>query len=362
VSGGTGTGVLMAQPFDLRKLELSGDALPVIQPVATFAISPTGVLVYRAPIADRRRSTEPTGNPPTWFDRQGKTLGAAVEPGSYGAMAISPDGKRLATSRIANASSSDLWVHEFARKSSSRFTFDSGSSTNPVWSPDGSRIAFSANPTPWNLYVKASNGAGEAELLLRTPESKNPTSWSRDGRFLLYHNLTGDEWVLPMKDGKAAADSKPFLFAAGASGGKFSPDMRWIAYLAQESGQSEIWVRPFDAGSPTGAAASGGKWMVSRGGATSLRWRGDGKELFYAAPDGTIMSVEVNTSPSSPVFDAGVPKPLFKGAPLLGIYWDVSSDGQRFLLSTLGNAAQQGPPVSSAPYRVVLNWTSLLKR
>src|SRR5262249_44585096 len=141
-------------------------------------------------------------------------------------------------------------------------------------------------------------------------------SWSSDNRFLLFHNASGQGGlsVLPMKDGKADPERKPFVFVQAASYGRFSPDMRWIAYVSRESGQSELWVRPFDPRSPTGSPPSSGKWMISRGGALSPRWRGDGKELFYTTPDGSMMSVEVNTSPGSPVFDSGAPKQLFKNS------------------------------------------------
>jgi hypothetical protein len=157
------------------------------------------------------------------------------------------------------------------------------------------------------------------------------------------------------------------MFVTKATGGKFSPDMRWIAYISPESGGNEAWVRPFDATFATGSPASGSKWQVSRGGANSVRWRGDGKELFYAAPDGTIMSVAVTTSPSSPAFGYGLPTPLFKGSPLLGIYWDVSLDEKRFLLSGAAarpaqNAKDVKAPVASAPFKVILNWTAALKK
>jgi Tol biopolymer transport system component len=361
------TGTLMAQPFDSRKLELAGDPVRIAEQVSYFSVSPSGVLVYRTAGS---AALQLVNNPPTWFDRQGKVLGPAGEPGVYSAMALSPDEKRIAASRVVPPSvNNDIWLYELAGGVSTRFTFDTGVKSNPVWSPDGSRIVFTSNRAGQaDLYAKASNGVGEDQVLLTTAENKRPTSWSRDGRFLLYNvRDAGDLWVLPMSDGAAAKGQKPFLFAPHATVGKFSPDMRWIAYISPESGGNEAWVRPFDATSADGSAASGGKWMVSRGGATSVRWRGDGKELFYAAPDGMIMSVDVTTSPSSPAFGAGVPKPLFKGSPVLGIYWDVSADGKRFLFDE--DSAQpardakdgKAPPPASPPYKVVLNWQAALK-
>jgi Tol biopolymer transport system component len=355
-------GTLMVQPFDSRKLELTGDPVPIAEQVTNFSISPSGVLVYRTAGSVQA----PSFSAPTWFDRQGKILGLAGESGL--SIALSPDEKRLATSRVLSTVKDDIWLYEFANGTSTRFTFGQGLDMNPVWSPDGSRIAFSSDRAgPWDLYVKASNGVGEDQLLLKTAERKSPSSWSRDGRFLLYSNLDDvNLWVLPINNGTAAKDQKPFLFAPKATQGRFSPDMRWIAYVSAESGGNEAWVRPFDPTSADGSAASGGKWTVSRGGATSVRWRGDGKELFYAAPDGMIMSVDVTTSPSSPAFSAGVPKPLFKGSPLLGVWWDVSSDGKRFLLTSAARPASdskdgKAPSPASEPYKVVLNWTAALK-
>ena len=363
-----GAGTLMAQSFDARKLELAGDPIPIAEQVANFSVSPAGVLVYRTVGS---ATLQLVNNPPTWFDRQGKILGPAAEPGFYTSIALSPDEKRLATGRLVPPSvGTDIWLYEFANGLSTRFTFDKGLTGYPVWSPDGGRIAFESDRAgKWDLYVKASNGVGEDQVLLKTEENKTPTSWSRDGRFFLYNKRdgAGDLWVLPMGNGTVAKNQKPFLFAPKARGGEFSPDMRWIAYVSPESGGNEAWVRPFDPTSADGSAASGGKWMVSRGGATSVRWRGDGKELFYAVPDGMIMSVDVTTSPSSPAFGAGVPKPLFKGDPLLGSYWDVSSDGRRFLFDSISSQSARDTkdgkaPPASAPYKVVLNWQAGLKK
>ena len=384
VNLGLSSGTLTAQAFDAGKQELTGEPLLIAEQVASFSVSPAGVLVYRAatpPAASSPgRGRGPTDGPaPNWFDRQGKALGPALEPGTYSAVALSPDGKQLAASRLVPPNvNNEIWLFEFARGIGKRFSFGTGLDSNPVWSPDGSRVVFSSNQGNrggnWDLYVKPSNGAGEAELLFKSDEHKWATSWFLDGRFLLFHNqrVPGDLSVLPMKDGKADPERKPFVFAQAAAQGRFSPDMRWIAYISRESGQAELWVRPFDPASPTGAPPSSGKWMISRGGGISARWRGDGKELFYTAPDGSMMSVEVNTSPGSPVFDAGVPKLLFKNSSmggsmggLAGLYWDVSQDGKRFLLPFGGRqpASNAALPTSfNAPYKVVLNWTASLKK
>jgi WD40-like Beta Propeller Repeat len=315
---GTQSGTLTAQAFDAGKHELTGEPIAVAEQVGSFSVSPAGVLVYRGaapPTAGSAPGRSPLSGPgPIWFDRQGKSLGPAAEPGIYSAITLSPDGKQLATSRLILPNvNNEIWLFDFARAIGKRFSFDSGLDSNPVWSPDGSRIVFSSTQGTggnWDLYVKPSNGAVEEELLFKSEQHKFATSWSSDSRFLLFHDQRvpgGGLSVLPIKNGKVDPERKPFVFAQDASQGRFSPDMRWVAYVSRESGQSELWVRPFDPASSTGSPPSSGKWMISRGGALSARWRGDGKELFYTAPDGSMMSVEVNTSPGSPVFDNGVP-------------------------------------------------------
>ena len=185
-----------------------------------------------------------------------------------------------------------------------------------------------------------------------------PTSWSRDGRFLLFtsdsSSSTTSGWLLPF-DSRRHTAGKPFVFHRGAMGPRFSPDMRWVSYTSNESGTYETYVRPFDPNSPTGSPPGGGKWLVSKGGGVSARWNGNGKELFYAAPDGTIMSVDISANPA---FHPGIPKPLFKtkAQPLVDrMIWDVSPDGKKFLLPI---------PVATtaSSFTVVLNWQAGLKK
>jgi Tol biopolymer transport system component len=301
----------------------------------------------------------------TWFDRTGKVLGTIGDPGLYRTLAISPDGKRVAFERAdpQNFPHHDIWLYDSARGVTTRFTFDPGWDGNPVWSPDGSHIAFGGEKPDtgiFNLYQKPSNLAGEEELLFKSGVHKIPSGWSPDGRFLLFFNPVGTThvWVLPL--GGTAANRKPFPleqsdFAQAA--GRFSPDGRWIAYQSNESGKDEIYVRPFDASAasaspPTAGTAVTGKWMVSKDGGTVPLWRGDGKEMFYLAPNGMAMVVDVNTSG---VFQAGIPKPLFK-VPSGLVYWDATSDGKRFLMPA------PSATNASAPLTVVLNWQAGLKK
>jgi eukaryotic-like serine/threonine-protein kinase len=359
---------LMTQPFDVRKLRLSGEPIPVAEHIGTtgaigiFSVSSTGVLAYR------------TGGPavaayqPTWFDRQGKTNGTFGVPGPDQGLALSPDATRAAGRDAVIAASGDIWMLDFARGVRTRLTFHQAAGSFPVWSPDGSRIAFSDGNSRDTIYEKAAGGAGEEKELLKRPgESKVPTSWSRDGRFLLYHTLTvpntGDDlWVLPLE-----GDRKPVLllgtdFYEGL--GSFSPDGRWIAYESNESGRPEVYVRPFISSGPSGPALGEGKWQVSKDGVGGglegqgltggqPKWRGDGKEIFFRAPNGSPMAVEVNGSGAR--FQVGVPKQLF-AAPA-NESWDVTADGKKFIMLV---SPLQGNTQTSIT--VVLNWQADLKR
>ena len=365
VIGGAGT--LMAQPFDTRRFELIGEAVPIAEQVsnAAFSASATDVLGYlpgQQAVLPGQGLGEIRGEL-AWVDREGKALGTFGDPGFYRSLALSPDGKRVALERVdfQNSNIRNIWLYEFARDVTTRFTFDSGWDSNPVWSPDGSRIAFgSMRGGRFDLYEKNSNLGGEDELLLKSGEDKLPSSWSPDGRSLLYNNPLPPNyiWLLPLGGGGADRKPVPIEHSEFSQGfGRFSPDGRWIAYRSDESGRNEIYVRPFDASSATGTspangAPATGKWMVSKDGGISPLWRRDGKELFYLGLDGNAMAVEVDTSGA---FRAGIPKALFK-VPLGLQFWEVSPDGKRFLMPSPSAASAQ------PPFTVVLNWQAGLKK
>ena len=347
---------LMAQPFNARRLELVGEAVPIVERVASagsggwYSVSSNGALAYRM------GSTNGTSQL-TWYDRKGNSQGRVGEPAAYSDLAISRDGTRLASYHPAQQN--DIWLYEFERGVNTRLTFDPALDRYPVWSPDGNRIAFSSTRQRFlDLYVKSSNGAGEEKVLLSSQEGKRATDWSRDGRFLLYMqdgaHTRVDVWVLPMEgpDGKGKPVpllQTPFQEAEAT----FSPDTRWVAYTSDESGRLEVYVRPFLAAGPSGAPELGeGKWQISKDGATGTWWRNDGKELLFLGRDGMLSAVEVSTAPT---FHVGPPQPLFR-LPAGTVAVTGSADAKRFLL------AVPAEPERAEPITVMLNWEAALRK
>jgi eukaryotic-like serine/threonine-protein kinase len=351
---------LMAQPFDAAKLQLTGEPVPMAEHVATtqsigvFSVSPSGTLAYRAGVENGNYQL-------TWFDRQGKLLSTFGQPGPDQDIVLSPDGTRGAVRDAGAASPSDLWTLDFARGVRTRFTFRQNIGSDAVWSPDGSRIAFSAGLNRDTIYEKASSGAGDEQEMLKEPGKIHlPTNWSHDGRFLLYDITntprTGrDMWVLPLQ-----GDRKPVLLLATEfteGQGSFSPDMRWIAYTSNESGRAEVYVRPFIPSGPSGMPALGeGKWQVSKDGGQSPKWRGDGKEILFQAPPTGTRKMAVDVKANGAAFEIGIPQQVFQSP--LDYGWDVTSDGKRFLMSVL----PQGQQAAQVPITVVLNWPALLRK
>jgi len=343
---------LMAQPFDGQRLAATGEAIPLAEHVnrGAFSVSGNGLLVYQASAANERL---------TWFERSGKQLATLGEPGLLGGLNFSPDRSSLAISIAESATgNASIWIYDIARGLPTRFTHDPGDMKAAIWSPDGSMIVFSSQRNGHtDLYRKPASGAGNEELLYADDLEKIPTSWSPDGKFLLYSaagdRKTGqDLWVLP-EPGGAPGANKPFPFQQTAFSeyhGEFSPDGRWILYQSDESGPFEIYAAPFR----SAEGSAGGKRRISTAGGLLARWRSDGKEIFYVAPDRQLMAVDVDTRGAT--LAVGQAHPLF--GPLIlgrGFLYDVSADGRRFLAVVAG---EQKP---NEPLTLVQNWTAALK-
>ena len=325
-------GTLMAQPFDVDRLALSGQAVPVVQDVGNqgalgfFSVSANGILAYRT------GRTAPGGrlSQLTWLDRQGTPVNPVGDPGTYWGFALSPDGKRaiVADASITNP---DLWHLDLARGVSTRFTSGPSTDREAVWASDGRRVAYrSVSGKDVALFVKDTDGAGREDMLIKSEQVMTPTDWSRDGRFLLYHandpQTRMDIWALPVSGDRQPI---PILRTAFDEGGaRFSSDMRSIVYTSNESGRDEVYVRPFDPSAP-GSSASGYS-RVSKDGGESARWRRDGRELVFREPTGGLMAATFAPGPRPLI---GTPRRLFALASDSGQLWDFTSDGTRFLVA-----------------------------
>ena len=343
---------LLAQRFDADGLQLIGEPIPVAEQVAfnmglgrgAFSASENGVLAFRTGGGDL--------NQPVWFDRGGKKIGALGAPGLYFTVWLSPDERRAAVDLVdTQTGTNDVWLFD-ARGIPSRFTTHPAGDSNPLWSPDGSRVVFSSNREgPSNLYQKIESGVGNEDLLLKSTDTKIADDWSSDGQFIAYQTFNSKtKWDLLMVP--MSGDRQPFAFLQTEFNeiqAQFSRDAKWIAYTSDESGAPEVYVQTFP--------ASGGKWRVSTGGGSQPRWRRDGRELFYIAADRKLMAVDVKLGST---FEAGVPKPLFGPLGVLTLtdfrnHYAVTADGQRFLINTTIEGAD------AAPITVVVNWTAGLR-
>jgi eukaryotic-like serine/threonine-protein kinase len=345
-------GVLIAQAFDTEQLQLRGDPFPVVQelgpnPVTgrngwrALSVSSEGTLAYQSISAKRQLA---------WFDRAGKEIGRLGQPEDQFGPRLSPDQQRVAVSRRTAQGKTDIWLLDLVRDARMRFTtFEPANNANPTWSPDGSRMVFMSNRDGpfFDLYQKASSGAGGEQLLLKSSVSKLATDWSSDSRFILYqaqHPKTGwDLWALPVDGDRQPVPVLQTEFNEVLA--HFSPDGRWIAYQSDESRQDEIYVQGFP--------KSSGKFQVSTNGGSRPRWRRDGQELFYLSPDRKMMAVEAKATATT--FEAGRPRELFQTRvapfPAVAPAYDVSADGQRFLIQTIPDEAEVASPMT-----VVMNW------
>jgi Tol biopolymer transport system component/DNA-binding winged helix-turn-helix (wHTH) protein len=348
---------LLAQRFDARNLRPEGDPAPLAQDIAltdhraAFWTSDAGLLVYRTAGNSSKKKL-------VWIGRDGKRLGNAAPEDNYGSLRLSPDGKRVALGRTDPDGKPDTWLFEFGRGVFTRFTFDPKRAVQPVWSPDGRHIAFLSNRSGIDqLYWKDSSGAGQEEQLTNSPNDKNFLDWSRGGRYLLYtenaFKTHEDIMALPLE-----GERKPMVVLRtpfNEREGVFSPDGKWIAYVSDESGLDEVYVRAFP------PAAAGGKWQVSSQRGRRPRWRSDGKELFYLAQSNrfaqSIRMMAAGIGMKADSVEIDTPRELFPISVDLGTSspYDVTPDGQRFLVEEPSTTARV------APLTVVTNWQAELK-
>jgi len=344
---------LLTVRFDPRQGTVFGEPVPVAQPIGrdegtfsdTFSVT-REVLAYRTTGGGQRRQL-------VWVDRNGTVLQrlGSPEQTNIGSPELDPAGQRVAISRSI-LRNFDGWIIDAARGTETRFTFGAGIEGLGVWSPDGRRLVF-VSYNEQDLYEKPASGAGDEQLLAE--DAGIPLSWSPDGRFVLYARAdarTGtDLWVVPLN-----GERRPTIAVQAAQdqrGGEFSPDGHWLAYESNESGRFEVYVQPWP--------MPDGKWQVSSAGGTQVRWRRDGRELYYIAPDARLMAVSVTASPDGKTFDPGAPVPLFETRLATGptaipgrSQYAVAPDG-RFLLNTVVDNT------APSPITVVVNWTQLLE-
>jgi predicted Ser/Thr protein kinase len=333
---------LMAAPFDIARLAMTGAAVPVIEGVLPlqYSFSSTGSLVYVP------GSSQTPQMRLVWVDRKGVEQPVPASAHNYVMPRISPDGRRVAAA--LEEADSQVWLYDLARDTLTRLTFAQGDNVDPVWTPDGKRIVFKGAGN--RLFWQPADGSGAAEALTSGPLSTNdiPSSWSPDGQAMAIVETVGNQsvWILPLQD------RKPQLFDRGQTNEtapRFSPDGHWIAYTSGEAGRNEIYVRPYP--------GPGGKYQISTEGGTEPVWNPKGRELFYRTGN-KMMAVEVTTQGA---FSAGKPRVLFEGAyvptPRSLPNYDVSPDGQRFLMLKATEQAQAPTQIN-----VVLNWFEELKR
>ncbi len=348
-------GSLVARQFDPKKRTLQGDAFPVAEGVqrlparnfAFFSVSSNGLLTYQGGALAGLSQL-------AWYDRSGRELEKISAPSDVARPRLSHDGKKLAVDiRDPQSGNDDVWVYEFARKTLTRFTFDPAVDFGPIWSPDDGFLAFaSSRKGTADAYRKAVAGAGAEELVFEGPADESPQAWSNDGRTLLLESRNGanrargggEIWSYSFADHKAS----PFLASEFNAGEPvFSSDGRFVVYVSAESGRFEIYLQAFP--------GPGGKWQVSTEGGEDPHWSRDGKEIFYIAPGNRLMVVPVKPGPEP---QPGTPRFLFEARfrQDTGQQYDVSADGQRFLIAADLSEA------SASPITLVQNWLTGRKR
>ena len=354
---------LFTHTIDLARLQLIGEPTLVAQPVFTtppgragFGVSNTGVLLHATGsglvagglAVSGRRSL-------TWVARDGREAAVGAPDRSYAYARISPDGMQVALD--ARDADDDVWVWNFDRRTLTRLTFGPGADRNPVWTPDSRRIVYSSSANgAQNLFAVAVNGTGTPERIGESAATQLPSSVTSDGRRVIFHqNATGQTQVYSAElDGNHHVETLIATEQGLARNGAVSPDGRLIAYDSNESGRFEIYVRPYP-------GVQSGRWQISPSGGTRPLWSRDGRELFYVAPGGALMAVRVEQSGT---WVATTPQRLFSNPnldnpALLGLTYDISLDGQRFLI--LKRVSADDDSSASVQFQVTQNWQEELR-
>ena len=345
-------GALMAQPFDVARLVVTGTPVAIAQGVrwekrfsrGVFAVSQQGLLAYL-------EGDLATGSQLEWLDRTGKSLGKVGEPADYtygGIPYIAPDG-RSAVLNILSPSRSTSEVHtiDLATGRRTRVTVDDGDHPAAIWSHDGASIVVVDAPDPLGHLTFRTLGGTLAEPFLAHPGNLWPRSASPDGRYVLFDvhrvGIAGASEILAAPTNGRGAPIKVASGGGRLGMGQFSPDGRYVAYESDESGRSEIYVVTFP--------EPGGKWQVSQAGGLEPRWNRNGRELFYFDLSNRLQSVAVSSAAAG--LEVGEPQPLFQfhGAGS-GLRYDISPDGNRFLVTA--------PPGERAAPAITLvsNWAA----
>jgi Tol biopolymer transport system component len=375
-------GTLMAQPFDLLRLAVSGDMIPVAEPIRSFGLSgiPSGVFSASdsGVLAYQTGTTQASGTQLVWVDRSGRQPATVGDRGAYGDIELSPDGKQAAVTVLESTgttplSPADVWIFDLDRGIRTRLTSNPAADLQATWSPDGTRVVFSSGRNgSLDLFQRFSNGAGAEEPLLVDDRLKFAQSWSADGRYILFSSVLapGPErgpgrgggaerqndsarglWALPL-----SGDRKPLpvvLSAFVTLPARLSPDGRWLAYVSAENGRPEVFVTSFP--------VPGGKTLVSAAGGTQPRWRRDGREIFYRSNANGEKLMAASMSAKGAALEVGSVQALFDLPQLSPVRYayDVSPDGQRFLLNVRGGVT---PTAAAAPFTIVVNWPAGMKK
>ncbi|MFQ5745416.1 MAG: hypothetical protein ACE5HV_17825, partial [Acidobacteriota bacterium] len=336
---------VMVAPFDLDRLELDGPAVPLSFRVSNsidgrpyLVASRTGTMVYATAVAAALGRL-------TWVERDGSSTALGAEAGSFADPRLSPDGRRVA---FNNRNFTELRILDLDRAATTLLRAANGMRAFPVWSSDGGRMIFMASPKgSLDIYSASADGTGDAELVLHTDNTAVPLSLSRRDGTLFYYEVTAanerDIWALP-----PGGEPQPLLTTpANERAPMISPDGRFLAYVANEEGRDEVYVRPYP--------ETGSRFRISSDGGTEPLWRRDGRELFFRNGD-RMMAVAIETEPS---FRAGRPETLFESAFVLDQFgnpnYDVSPDGRRFLMI-------EGTASTTTQVPVIVNWFEELRR